>query len=73
MIILVYHRLNCPPLPPPPSLSLSCGDDKSLRVWNYETGEKIKVWDNFHSGLINCSGIYSFINSKNSKKKIVGL
>ena len=49
----------------------SCGDDMSLRMWNYETGETIKVWSNFHSGFVNCIDVDSFIDSNNSRKLLV--
>lgn len=49
----------------------SCGDDRSLRMWNYESGEAIKVWENYHSSFINCIDMDSFMNPQDSRKLLV--
>lgn len=32
----------------------SCSDDKSMILWDIESGKMIKQWKNFHDGFINC-------------------
>ncbi|CAI4064611.1 hypothetical protein N7582_002747 [Saccharomyces uvarum] len=32
----------------------SCGDDKSVRCWDLNTGQCLHSWNDLHSGFINC-------------------
>ncbi|CAI2029742.1 hypothetical protein SEUBUCD646_0H03000 [Saccharomyces eubayanus] len=32
----------------------SCGDDKSVRCWDLNTGQCLHTWNDLHSGFINC-------------------
>ena len=32
----------------------SCGDDKSVRCWDLNTGQCLHAWEGLHTGFINC-------------------
>lgn len=37
----------------------SCSDDKTVRCWDLSTGKCVQVWENIHSGFVNCMDLDS--------------
>lgn len=49
----------------------SCSDDKSLKMWNLDTGDCVKTWQNFHSGFINCIATDIDLEERKPRKLLV--